>query len=264
MSYNKKSLGQNFLIDKNVIKKIINTVLVKGKDIIEIGPGDGALTDQIIKLKPKSLVLIEKDIYLSSKLKLKYKYEKTINVISGDFLKLDLKKIIKKNSIIFGNLPYNVSSQILIKLVKNGYWPPKYKDLILMFQKELGEKIIADFTSPKYGRLSIITAVVLDLKKKFIVSPNCFKPKPKVQSLVLHFKSKKKRKTSFLNIENLEKVTNILFSNKRKMINKNLKKILTINEIYHLKDIELDMRPNDVKPETYYKITEIIERRKYS
>ena len=263
MNYNKKSLGQNFLRDKNVIKKIINTVIVKGKDVIEIGPGDGALTDQIIKFKPKSLLLIEKDVHLSSKLKFKYKYEKSINIISGDFLKLDLKNIIKKNSIVFGNLPYNVSSQIFIKLLRNGFWPPKFKDLILMFQKELGEKIIANFSSPKYGRLSIITSVVLDLKRKFLVSPNCFKPKPKVQSLVLHFKSKKKRKTSFLNIENLEKVTNILFSNKRKMINKNLKKILNINDIYNLKGIRLDMRPTDIKPEIYYKITEIIERRKY-
>ena len=261
MNYNKKSLGQNFLRDKNIIKKIINSVEIKGKDIIEIGPGDGALTDQIIKLKPKSLLLIEKDIGLFSKLNLKYKFEKSIRIICNDFLKLNLKKFIKKNSIIFGNLPYNISSQIFVKLLKDGYWPPKYKDLILMFQKELGEKIIANFASSKYGRLSIISSVVLDLKKKFLVSPNCFKPKPKVQSLVLHLKPKKKRETSILNINNLEKVTGIIFSNKRKMINKNLKKILNSNEIASLTEIKLNMRPTEIKPEIYYKITEIIERR---
>ena len=261
MNYNKKSLGQNFLRDKNVIKKIINSVEITGKDIIEIGPGDGALTDQIIKHKPKSLLLIEKDISLFSKLNLKYKFEKSINIICNDFLKLNLKNIIKKNSIIFGNLPYNISSQIFVKLLKDGYWPPKYKDLILMFQKELGEKIIANFKSSKYGRLSIISSVVLDLKKKFLVSPNCFKPKPKVQSIVLHFKSKKKRETKIINIDNLEKVTNIIFSNKRKMVNKNLKKILNLNEIASLKEMKLNMRPTDIKPEIYYKITEIIEGR---
>ena len=261
MNYKKKSLGQNFLRDKNIINKIINLVQVKERNVVEIGPGDGALTDQIVKLKPKSLILIEKDFKLFLQLKSKYKEKRFIKVICFDFLKINLKNILKKNSIIFGNLPYNVSSQILIKLLKSYCLAKKYDDLILMFQKELAEKIIAKYPSSNYGRLSIITSLILELKKKFSVSPNCFKPKPKVDSLVLHFKPRIKKKANIIDINNLEKITNKLFSNKRKMINKNLKKLLYNYEIMLLKEIKMNMRPSEIKPETYYKIAEIIERR---
>ena len=168
MSFPKKSLGQNFLQDKNIVKKIVNLVKIKNQNIIEIGPGNGALTDQIIKFAPKTLFLIEKDFKLYDHLKLKFKNEKFVKVICNDFLKFDFEKVIKKNTIIFGNLPYNVSSQIFVKLLKCELWPPKYSDLILMFQRELGEKIIAKFPSSKYGRLSILTNLMLDLKKNLL------------------------------------------------------------------------------------------------
>tara|TARA_B100001063_G_C16769858_1_gene560935 strand:+ start:2278 stop:3063 length:786 start_codon:yes stop_codon:yes gene_type:complete len=257
----KKSLGQNFLKDNNVINKIINTVKIKNKNVIEIGPGNGALTEQIIKLKPKTLILIEKDFNLFTELKFRYKHKKFIKVFCHDFLKFNLESVLKKKTIIFGNLPYNVSSQIFVKLLRFDYWPPKYSDLILMFQKELGEKIIAKFPSSNYGRLSILTNLMLDLKKKFVVSPNCFKPKPKVNSIVIHLKPKFKKLIDLKNINNLEKVTNILFSNKRKMINKNIIKILNKDEINLIKDIKMHMRPTEVKPDIYYKITEIFEKK---
>ena len=259
MNFPKRSLGQNFLKDKNIIKKIINVVKIKNKNIIEIGPGDGALTNQILKFEPRTLFLIEKDFKLYNQLKLKFKNKKFVKVICNDFLKFDFEKVIKKNTIIFGNLPYNVSSQIFVKLLKCKLWPPKYSDLILMFQKELGEKIIAKFPSSKYGRLSILTNLMLDLKKKFIVSPNCFKPIPKVKSVVLHFKPKPKKIINLKSISNLEKITNILFSNKRKMINKNIKKILSPEEINQIQGIKMNLRPSEIKPDIYYKITEIFE-----
>ena len=261
MSFPKKSLGQNFLQDKNIIKKIINLVEIKNKNIIEIGPGDGALTDQIIKFAPKTLFLIEKDFKLYDHLKLKFKNKRFVKVFCNDFLKFDFEKVIKKNTIIFGNLPYNVSSQIFVKLLKCELWPPKYSDLILMFQRELGEKIIAKFPSSKYGRLTILTNLMLDLKKKFIVSPNCFKPIPKVKSIVLHLKPKTKKIANLKNISNLEKITNILFSNKRKMINKNIKKILSQEEISQIQGFKMNIRPSEIKPEIYYRITEIFEKK---
>ena len=261
MSFPKKSLGQNFLQDKNIVKKIVNLVKIKNQNIIEIGPGNGALTDQIIKFAPKTLFLIEKDFKLYDHLKLKFKNEKFVKVICNDFLKFDFEKVIKKNTIIFGNLPYNVSSQIFVKLLKCELWPPKYSDLILMFQRELGEKIIAKFPSSKYGRLSILTNLMLDLKKKFIVSPNCFKPIPKVKSMVLHFKPKAKKIVNLKNISNLEKITNILFSNKRKMINKNMKKILSQEEINQIQGFKMNIRPSEIKPDIYYRITEIFEEK---
>ena len=139
MKFTKKSLGQNFLIDKNVIRKIINSTKINGKDIIEIGPGTGALTGEILKREPKSLSLIEKDKYLVEKLKLKYLKNKFVKIYSADILNFKLEKICKKNTTIFGNLPYNISSQILVKLLRF-QWLPNCSDMIFMFQKKLGEK----------------------------------------------------------------------------------------------------------------------------
>ena len=118
MKYPKKSLGQNFLIDKNIINKIINVTNIYNKNVIEIGPGKGALTKQILSKKPKSLILIEKDSLLFDELKKKFQNNKKIKILNKDILKLDLEKEIKQKSIIYGNLPYNISSQILVKFIK--------------------------------------------------------------------------------------------------------------------------------------------------
>ena len=118
MSYSKKSLGQNFLIDNNIIKKIVNLTEIKNKNIIEIGPGKGALTNEILKKKPNSLILIEKDFKLVDSLKSKYVGHKNISIYNADILSIDLEKIIKKDSTIYGNLPFNISSQILVKILK--------------------------------------------------------------------------------------------------------------------------------------------------
>ena len=188
MKYFKKSLGQNFLIDNNIVKKIVNLVNIKDKNIIEIGPGGGALTDEILKNNPKSITLIEKDNFLVQNLKKKYSNIQSIDVLNNDILKFDMEKLKLNNAIIFGNLPYNISSQILIKILKFKKWPPNFSDLIFMFQKELGEKIIGNYPSSNYGRLSIITNFRLNIVKKFLVSPNCFFPKPKINSMVIQFK----------------------------------------------------------------------------
>ncbi|MDC1151800.1 16S rRNA (adenine(1518)-N(6)/adenine(1519)-N(6))-dimethyltransferase RsmA [Pelagibacteraceae bacterium] len=259
MIFPKKSLGQNFLIDKNIIKKIINLVKINNKDVIEIGPGEGALTGEILKKNPKSLILIEKDLKLTNKLKLKYSKNKNIKIFNADILKLNLEAIQNKNSIVFGNLPYNISSQILVKFLKYKKWPPKFSSLVFMFQKELGEKVIGKFLSPHYGRLSILFHYRLDLVKKFLVSPNCFFPKPKVNSMVLLLQPNTKIKFNIKNIENLEKITNVFFSNKRKMINKNIKKILNDSKIKLINGLRLNLRPSEINPEIYYKITELYE-----
>ena len=188
MKYFKKSLCQNFLIDNNIVKKIVNLVNIKDKNIIEIGPGGGALTDEILKNNPKSITLIEKDNFLVQNLKKKYSNIQSIDVLNNDILKFDMEKLKLNNAIIFGNLPYNISSQILIRILNFKKWPPNFSDLIFMFQKELGEKIIGNYPSSNYGRLSIITNFRLNIVKKFLVSPNCFFPKPKINSMVIQFK----------------------------------------------------------------------------
>jgi len=260
MRYAKKSLGQNFLIDSNIIKKIINLTTVFDKNILEIGPGKGALTDEILKNKPKSLILIEKDSLIYKELKLKYNNYKNVEIYNTDFLEFDIEKKLKKNTTVFGNLPYNISSQILVKIIKFKAWPPKYNNVIFMFQKEMAERIIGTYNTSKYGRLSILTNYRLNILKKFNVSSNCFLPKPKVDSSVLFFKPKKKISINIKNIENLEKITNIFFSNRRKMINKNIKKIFNKDKLDLIKDLDLKSRPSDLKPEKYYEITELFEK----
>ena len=259
MNFPKRSLGQNFLIDKNIIKKIINVVKIKNKNIIEIGPGDGALTDQILKFEPRTLFLIEKDFKLYNQLKLKFKNKKFVKIFCNDFLKFDFEKIIKKNTVIFGNLPYNVSSQILVKIIKFKKWPPNYNDIIFMFQKELGNKIVGKFLSTDYSRISILSNYRLEVLKKFNVSSNCFFPRPKVTSLVLHARPRKKNLYKIKNINSIEKITRVLFSNKRKMINKNISKLLNKSEISKIEGINLKCRPSEIKPEIYYKIAELFE-----
>ena len=260
MKYQKKSLGQNFLIEKNIVKKILSLTSFKGKNIIEIGPGKGALTDEIIKMKPKLLILIEKDEALTNYLNSKYSLEKTVKIYNTDILNFNFEKINKDKIIIIGNLPYNISSQILIKILRYKKIKTKFDDLIFMFQKELGEKIIGKFPSKNYGRLSIITNFRLRVIKKFLVSANCFFPKPKVTSMVIHFKTLKKNLFNINNISNLEKITNILFSNKRKMINKRISHILDNRKIKKLPNLNLKLRPEKISPETFYKITELYEK----
>ena len=260
MKLPKKSLGQNFLIDKNIIKKIVKLTNIQGKHILEIGPGKGALTEEILKEKPSSLIVVEKDRELANFLKKKYENNKILKIYNNDILKLNIEKIIKKETKILGNLPYNVSSQILVKIIKFNKWPPKFSDLILMFQKEMGEKIIASYPSSNYGRLSILTYLRLVVVNKFMVSPNCFIPKPKINSLVLHFKPKKML-FNINDISNLEKITNIFFSKKRKMINKTIKRILNNTQIDKIRQINLKARPSEIEPEIYYKITELVENR---
>ena len=227
MLHPKKSLGQNFLIDKNIINKITSLKNIKNRNILEIGPGRGALTEKILEKKPKSLILIEKDYKLYEVLKKKYKNNNKVTLFNSDILKIDLEKIIDIKSIVFGNLPYNISSQILVKLIKFKNWPPKFTDLIFMFQKEVAEKIIGK----SFGRLTVITNYRLKLSNKFNVSPNCFYPKPKITSSVLHLSPIKKEINKIKNLDNLEMITNIFFSNRRKMIKKNYKKILGKKEL---------------------------------
>ncbi len=257
----KKSLGQNLLIDKNILKKIISLTALKDKKIIEIGAGTGNLTVEILKLAPNKLICIEKDRKFTKDLKFRFKNEKNLSIINGDILKLNLKKIISNETIVIGNLPYNISSQILIKFIRFYPWPPKFKKLIFMFQKEVGEKIIANFGNKNYSRLSIITKSRLKILNYFYVSKNCFLPKPKVESIVIEFQPIKRKDTKFKSIKSLEYITNVFFSNKRKMINKTFKKLkMNSDEFFKLHNIDLKLRPERLSENLYYKITEYYEK----
>ena len=261
MKYSKKSLGQNFLIDLNIIKKIINLTEIRGRDVLEIGPGKGALTEYILEKKPKSLTLIEKDNLLSDALKIKYKKNKVVKIYNNDVLKFNFENKLKKKTIIFGNLPYNIASQILVSIIRLEKFPPKYTSLIFMFQKEMADRVVGKYGTKKYGRLSILSNYRLKVINKFNVSPNCFFPKPKVDSTVLYFEPQNKIYVKIKKIKNLEKITNILFSNRRKMINKNIRKIFKKKDFIKLiKNLNLNSRPSELMPEKYYEITKLYEQ----
>jgi 16S rRNA (adenine1518-N6/adenine1519-N6)-dimethyltransferase len=256
----KKSLGQNFLVDNNILSKIIKLSKISNSNIVEIGPGTGNLTKKIVEQKPKNLILIEKDHILANNLKNELKKYNNFQIFNEDILKFDLEKKIKKDSIIIGNLPYNISSQILVKLIKFKKWPPKYKKLILMFQKEVASKIIAKHNSSDYGRLALITSARLKISESFNVSPNSFFPVPKVKSTVLMLEPIVDRNFKVKDIENLEKISHVFFSKKRKMINKAFKELFKKPlEVAKKININLNLRPSELTENEYFKITEFFE-----
>mgnify|MGYP003387640693 CR=1 FL=1 len=256
----KKSLGQNFLVDNNIITKILNLTNLNNNNIIEIGPGTGNLTKKIITQNIKNLILIEKDEILSKNLENKFINHKNLKIFNEDILKFDLEKNVKKDTIIIGNLPYNISSQILVKLIKFKKWLPKYKKLILMFQKEVADKILAKYNTPDYGRLSLITGSRLKIVDHFNVSPNSFYPVPKVTSTILVFEPIINSNFKIKNIENLEKVSQIFFSRKRKMINKAFKELFKRPlQVAEKININLKLRPNELTEDEYFKITKFFE-----
>ena len=255
----KKSLGQNFLIDKNIIKKIVNTIDVKNKYILEIGPGTGNLTSSLLEKCPKKFYVIEKDNQLSLKLKKKFKDE--LIIINDDILNINENLICDQKLIVFGNLPYNISTEILCKWILNldnqNLW---FSNLILMFQKEVADRIISKFKSPNYGRLSIIAKWRLEIIKIADIKPNSFFPKPKVESSLLFF-SPKKKFIKFNNPKNLEKITRVFFNHRRKMIKKPFNRIFSENEeLLKTLQISLDLRPHNLDFDTYYNLTSEYEK----
>ena len=255
----KKSLGQNFLIDKNIIKSIVNVGDVKKNNVIlEVGPGTGNLTEYILKKNPKKIFVIEKDSNLVNLLN--GKFSDKINILNKDVLKFDLNNISKEKIIIFGNLPYNISTKILTQWITTPEKFKCYKKLILMFQKEVADRILAKTNSRNYGRLSIISNWRLNIKKEFNISPQCFFPKPKVDSTLLSFVPKKEF-YYIKNPENLEKITRIFFNQRRKMIKNPLKQIFKNPEkVAENFKLNLNLRPQNLSPLTYFNITREYER----
>ena len=249
----KKSLGQNFLTDKNIVNIIVNTGDIKKNDIVlEVGPGTGNLTEEILSKNPKKLFAVEKDKSLVKKLHEKFK-EKII-LINDDILKIDEKKYSKDPMVVFGNLPYNISTQILIKWIRYNNLNNTFKKFILMFQKEVAERIIAKTNSKNYGRLAVLSSWKLKIEKVIDVSPNSFYPIPKVKSTILLIEPRSEY-FNLKNSKNLEHITNIFFNQRRKMIRKPLNIIFkNSNEISKKLNINISDRPQNLSSSKYFEI----------
>ena len=254
----KKSLGQNFLIDHNVLEKITELGEInKYSEILEIGPGTGNLTKYILKKNPKKVYVIEKDNNLSSLLN--EKFDNQINIINDDVLNISENIISKDKLTVFGNLPYNISTEILSRWIVNIHKKFWFTKLILMFQKEVADRIIAEPNTSMYGRLSILSNWKLKIKKVIDIKPSSFNPKPKVDSSLLIF-SPKENFFHINNPKNLEMITRIFFNQRRKMIKKPFNQIFNNSkEISNKLNIDLNLRPQNLSPELYFKITKEYE-----
>ena len=248
----KKSLGQNFLINEKILETIVNTVEIKDKSILEVGPGTGNLTSYILKKKPKKMIVIEKDSELVINLQKKFKNKLTI--INDDILRINEKSLFNEKVIVFGNLPYNISTQILNKWIINlnkTFW---FESLVLMFQKEVADRITAEFNTSKYGRLSIICNWKLNIKKICDIKPDSFHPKPKIDSSLIVFYPKKNH-FKINDPINLEKVTRIFFNQRRKMLKKPFNQLFNGNKrVLDKLKIDLNLRPQNLSLETYYRL----------
>jgi len=252
----KKSLGQNFLIDKNIIEKIVNVVNIKDRIILEVGPGTGNLTSFIIKKNPKKIFVVEKDNELATNLEKNFKNQ--ITVFNQDILKFDEKILSNDKLTVFGNLPYNISSEILSKWIvelNDNCW---FDHLILMFQKEVADRIIAKFNTSNYGRLSILSNWKLEVKKICDIKPVSFSPRPKIDSSLLFFTPK--NKFYKIKAKNLEFITRTFFNHRRKMLKKPYNQIFNGNQnILNKLKIELNLRPQNLDYEIYYQLTKEYE-----
>ena len=249
----KKSLGQNFLIDREILKKISEITPIKDKIVLEVGPGTGNLTTFILKKTPKKLIVVEKDNELATNIAEIFKDQLTI--INDDILNVDEKSLSSEKITVFGNLPYNISTEILSRWIvnlKTEFW---FDHLVLMFQKEVADRIIADFNTSDYGRLSILSNWKLNITKICDIKPESFSPRPKIDSSLLFFSPKK----NFFKIndpKNLEKITRVFFNHRRKMIRKPFNQLFNGNKkVLEKLKINLNLRPQNLNIETYYKLT---------
>ncbi len=245
----KKSLGQNFLTDVNILEKIIKLDIFKdSSEIIEIGPGTGNLTKFLVKLNPKNIFVIEKDENLVKNLSLKFGDK--INIINKDILKFFDKSIFTNKTIVVGNLPYNISSQILVKFILNEV-NFKFKALLFMFQKEMANRILAKVNSKEYGRISILANWKFEIKKLLDIKPNSFSPSPKVDSSLLIFK-KNKKLYDLKNPKSLENITRVFFNQRRKKIKKPINQIFgSSHKIIKKLNLNLDLRPQNLDIKTF-------------
>jgi len=255
----KKSLGQNFIIDENLLNIIVEKGQINENELVlEVGPGTGKLTEKILKDKPKHLTVVEKDKRLADFLKNKFNFN--IEIINEDILNFSEKEFLKKQIIIFGNLPYNISSQILVKWIRIENLNMFCKRFILMFQKEVADRIIAKENTKNYGRLSILSNWKLNINKIVDINPESFSPKPAVKSSLLILEPKLKH-FNLKSAKNLEHVTNVFFNQRRKMIKKPMKILFkNFEEIAIKLSLDLNLRPQNLTNLTYYKICSMYEK----
>ena len=249
----KKSLGQNFLKNDSILSKIVDCGEINNEDtIVEIGPGTGHLTEKILNKNPEKLIVVEKDKNLSELLK--KKFGNKIEIVNADILEYYEKLDYGFPIIVFGNLPYNISTKILISFIKTRNLNKKFKKFVFVFQKEVADRITASENTKNYGRISILNSWKMEVKKIIDIEPYHFHPKPKVRSSLLVFRPK--LNPEYLkNSKHLEYITSTFFNQRRKMIKKPFKQLFkNYEEIAKILKIDLNSRPQNLTKEKYFEI----------
>jgi 16S rRNA (adenine1518-N6/adenine1519-N6)-dimethyltransferase len=226
----KKALGQNFLLDLNLTQKIARTAgPLEDATVIEVGPGPGGLTRAILSLGARKLIAIERDSRcLPALAEISDHYPGRLQVIEGDALKVDFVELAREAGAegpirIIANLPYNVGTQLLVNWLTPEAWPPFYASMTLMFQREVGLRIVADETNDHYGRLGVLAGWRTDARMAFDVPPQAFTPPPKVTSTVVHLEPREAPIPC--PIQALERVTQAAFGQRRKMLRQSVKSL---------------------------------------
>jgi 16S rRNA (adenine1518-N6/adenine1519-N6)-dimethyltransferase len=252
----KKKFGQNFLNSSLIARKICNILEIKNENVLEIGPGNLALTKYILEKNPKKFLAIELDNEIVNNNTI-INPETKKYILNQNALNIDESKYFDNEFIIISNLPFNISSKLLIKWIKFQFYYNCIKGMVLMFQKELGERIVANVNTKKYGRISVFSQSMFDIKKEILVKKENFTPSPKVDAVVLKFSPKKK--INKINLNNLEKITNFFFNSKRKKMEKKIKKIFNTEQIIN-NDLEelYDLRAENISKEIYYKMSNLL------
>ncbi len=221
----KKSLGQNFLLDLNLTRRIARTAgPLAGFTVIEVGPGPGGLTRALLMEGADKVVAVERDERaLPALAEIASAWPERLTVISGDALTADWQTIAGKAPVkIVANLPYNIATPLLTGWLTKHPWPPFWSSLTLMFQKEVAHRICADVGDNAYGRLSVISQWRCDAIRMFDVSPKAFTPAPKVTSSIIHI-TPRTEPIADCDVAALEKVTAAAFGQRRKMLRSSLK-----------------------------------------
>jgi 16S rRNA (adenine1518-N6/adenine1519-N6)-dimethyltransferase len=250
----KKKFGQNFLKNKDLLKKISELRNFDNKLVLEIGPGKGALTEYLLKKQPKKLIAIEKDEELKPfLLKIQKKYSVNFEIIFQDALKYEYSKIKSQKIFLVANLPYHIATTLVIKWLK---YIENFESIIIMVQREVAERLSAKASTKFYGRTSILVQLHSDVKKIFDVSPENFHPKPKVNSSIIELNPKSNLN---FNYEKVDELLKICFAQRRKKLKNNLNKISHSNLEKIIKSgIDLNLRPQDISIENYVMMSNLL------
>ena len=248
MVFAKKKWGQNFLVDNNLLEKIINNVKIdSNKNVLEIGPGQGALSEKLVGIC-NELHMVEIDRDLIAILKQHNKLSQA-EIINQDILKVDLPALDIENPVVVGNIPYNITSPIVFWLIKYlASWNRAY----LMVQKELAQRLTAKIGTKDYSRLTVMTSLYFDIKICFLISPNVFLPKPKVQSAFIEIIKKENSSHHNINLKSFDQVVRMAFNQRRKMLRNSLS---SLNIDIKNCGIDFTERPEQLSVEDFIEIS---------